>query len=331
MKRLFPVFLLVLFSTFAFRAQAQVYKANEPLAHTYSIVARDAQTGEMAVGVQSHWFSVGTSVSWGEAGVGVVATQSFTNKSFGLRGLALLKEGKTAQEALDILLSDDPGKGVRQVAILDSNGGVAAHTGVQCIQFAGDQQGVNYSVQANMMLNSTVWSAMAKAFDDSEGKPLAERVLLALEAAEAQGGDIRGRQSAALMVVEGERSDEPWNNYKINLRVDDSAAPLPELRRLYNVKLAYEHMNAGDVAVENGDMPEALEEYGAAEEMFPDNLEMKYWKAVALANNNRLEEALPIFKVIFSKDQNWKELSKRLVPLGFLAVTEDQLAEILKQ
>ncbi len=331
MKRLFPVFLLVLFSTFVFRAQAQVYKANEPLAHTYSIVARDAQTGEMAVGVQSHWFSVGTSVSWGEAGVGVVATQSFTNKSFGLRGLALLKEGKTAQEALDILLSDDPGKGVRQVAILDANGGVAAHTGVQCIQFAGDQQGVNYSVQANMMLNSTVWSAMAKAFEDGEGKPLAERVLLALEAAEAQGGDIRGRQSAALIVVDGERSDEPWNNYKINLRVDDSAAPLPELRRLYNVKLAYEHMNAGDVAVENGDMPKALEEYGAAEEMFPDNLEMKYWKAVALANNNRLKEALPIFKVIFSKDQNWKELSKRLVPLGFLAVTEDQLGEILKQ
>ncbi|GAB5526811.1 MAG: hypothetical protein Roseis2KO_46830 [Roseivirga sp.] len=331
MKRLLSVFLIALFAISAQNSIAQVFKADEPLAHTYSIVARDAKTGEMAVGVQSHWFSVGTSVSWGEAGVGVVATQSFTNKSFGLRGLALLKEGKTAQEALDILLSDDPGKGVRQVAILDAKGQVAAHTGVQCIQFAGDQQGVNYSVQANMMLNSTVWGAMARAFEESKGKPLAERVLLALEAAEAQGGDIRGRQSAALIVVDGERSDEPWNNYKINLRVDDSAAPLPELRRLYNVKLAYEHMNAGDVAVENGDMAKALEEYGAAEEMFPDNLEMKYWKAVALANNNRLDEALPIFSVIFSQDKNWKELSKRLVPLGFLAVTEEQLARILKQ
>lgn len=331
MKRLLSILPVTVFILSAQLSFAQVFRADEPLAHTYSIVARDASTGEMAVGVQSHWFSVGTSVSWGEAGVGVVATQSFTNKSFGLRGLALLKEGKTAQEALDILLSDDPGKGVRQVAILDAKGKVAAHTGVQCIQFAGDQQGVNYSVQANMMLNSTVWSAMAKAFEASEGKPLAERVLLALEAAEAQGGDIRGRQSAALMVVDGERSDEPWNNYKINLRVDDSAAPLPELRRLYNVKLAYEHMNAGDVAVENGDMAKALKEYGAAEEMFPDNLEMKYWKAVALANNNRLDEALPIFRGIFSQDKNWKELSKRLVPLGFLAVTEEQLAEILKQ
>lgn len=331
MKRLFLLLLPVLFVITTQPADAQVFKTESPLAHTYSIVARDAETGEMAVGVQSHWFSVGTGVSWGEAGVGVVATQSFTNKSFGLRGLALLKEGKTPQEVLDILLSDDEGKDVRQVAILDAQGRVAAHTGVKCIQFAGDKQGVNYSVQANMMLNSTVWGAMAKAFEDSEGKPLAERVLLALEAAEGQGGDIRGRQSAALIVVDGKKSDEPWNNHKIDLRVDDSAAPLPELRRLYNVKLAYEHMNAGDVAVENGDMPKALAEYGAAEEMFPDNLEMKYWKAVALANNSRLDEALPIFRAIFSKDKNWKELSKRLVPLGFLAVTEEQLARILQQ
>lgn len=331
MKRVIVILFISCFTLSTQSILAQVYKADAPLAHTYSIVARDAKTGEMAVGVQSHWFSVGTSVSWGEAGVGVVATQSFTNKSFGLRGLALLKEGKTAQEALDILLSDDSGKAVRQVAILDAKGGVAAHTGVQCIQFAGDKQGVNYSVQANMMLNSTVWSAMGKAFEDSEGKPLAERVLLALEAAEAQGGDIRGRQSAALILVDGETSDEPWNNHKINLRVDDSDAPLPELRRLYNVKLAYEHMNAGDVAVENGDMAKALEEYGAAEEMFPANLEMKYWKAVALANNDRLEEALPIFRVIFSKNKQWKELSKRLVPLGFLAVTEEQLKQIMAQ
>lgn len=331
MKRLVLLLLSVLFVITTQPVDAQIFKAESPLAHTYSIVARDAETGEMAVGVQSHWFSVGTGVSWGEAGVGVVATQSFTNKSFGLRGLALLKEGKTPQQALDILLSDDEGKDVRQVAILDAQGRVAAHTGVKCIQFAGDKQGVNYSVQANMMLNSTVWGAMAKAFEGSAGKPLAERVLLALEAAEGQGGDIRGRQSAALIVVDGKKSDEPWNNHKIDLRVDDSAAPLPELRRLYNVKLAYEHMNAGDVAVENGDMAKALEEYGAAEEMFPDNLEMKYWKAVALANNNRLDEALPIFWMIFSKDKNWKELSKRLVPLGFLAVTEEQLARILQQ
>ena len=310
---------------------AQVFRQDSPLAHTYSIVARDASTGEMAVGVQSHWFSVGTSVSWGEAGVGVVATQSFTNKSFGLRGLELLKQGKTAEEALSILLSDDAGEAVRQVAILDAKGNVAAHTGSQCIPFAGDRQGVNYSVQANLMLKETVWDAMAKAFEDSEGKPLAERVLLALEAAEAEGGDMRGKQSAALIVVGEEKTSEPWNNYKVNLRVDDSEAPLPELRRLYNVHRAYGHMNAGDVAVEEGDMTKALQEYGAAEAMFPDNVEMKYWKAVALANNGRMEEALPIFKRVFAKDKNWKDLSKRLVPLGFLAVDEETLRKILAQ
>lgn len=307
-----------------------MYKSDSPLAHTYSIVARDAKTGEMAVGVQSHWFSVGSSVSWGEAGVGVVATQSFVNPSFGPRGLALLKEGKNAKQALEMLLSTDEGKGVRQVAILDAKGNVAAHTGEQCIQFAGDKQGVNYSVQANMMLKSTVWDAMAKAFEASEGLPLAERVLAALEAAEKEGGDIRGKQSAALIVV-GAKKTDTWNNYKVNLRVDDSIAPLPELRRLYNVHVAYQHMNAGDVAVENGDMPGALREYGAAEAMFPDNLEMKFWKAVALANNNKLTEALPIFSHVFGRDKNWKTLTERLVPLGFLSVSQEQLSQIMKQ
>ncbi|MFT6827137.1 MAG: putative Ntn-hydrolase superfamily protein [Roseivirga sp.] len=330
MKRLTTILLTTFLLVTCLAVSAQVFKTDAPLAHTYSIVARDAKTGEMAVGVQSHWFSVGTSVSWGEAGVGVVATQSFTNKSFGLRGLALLKEGKTAEEALKILLSDDEGEAVRQVAILDVNGNVAAHTGSSCIEFAGDIQGVNYSVQANMMLKDTVWPAMAKAFENSEGKPLAERVLLALEAAENEGGDIRGKQSAALMVVNGEQSNEPWNNYKINLRVDDSSAPLPELRRLYNVHVAYEHMNAGDLAVEKGDMAGALKEYGAAEQMFPKNIEMKYWKAIALANNGRVEEAMPIFKQVFKADKNWKTLSERLVPIGFLTVTEEQLEAILK-
>lgn len=183
-------------------AKAQAFKAEEPLAHTYSIVARDPKTGELAVGVQSHWFSVGTAVPWAEAGVGAVATQSFTNKSFGPRGLALLKEGKTPEEALAILLADDEGREVRQVAIIDAQGRVAAHTGKQCIRYAGDITGKNFSVQANMMLTDKVWPAMAKAFEKSEGQPLAERVLLALQAAEQAGGDIRGKQSAALVVVQ---------------------------------------------------------------------------------------------------------------------------------
>ncbi|MCC9138445.1 DUF1028 domain-containing protein [Pontibacter silvestris] len=309
--------------------QAQVFKAEEPLAHTYSIVARDAKTGEMAVGVQSHWFSVGTAVSWAEAGVGAIATQSFTNKSFGPRGLELLKQGKSAEEALEILLSDDEGREVRQVAILDAQGRVAAHTGKQCIRYAGHITGQNFSVQANMMLSDKVWPAMAKSFEKSEGQPLAERVLMAMQAAEQEGGDIRGRQSAAMVVVKGKASDEPWNDRTIDLRVDDHEQPLEELARLLKVYRAYEHMNKGDVAVELGQMQKAMEEYGKAEAMFPNNLEMKYWHGITLANNGQIEEAVKILREVYRKDSNWKELTSRLPEVGLLELSPQNLKRVL--
>ncbi|RIJ33555.1 DUF1028 domain-containing protein [Pontibacter oryzae] len=310
-------------------AKAQVYKAEEPLAHTYSIVARDPNTGEMAVGVQSHWFSVGTAVPWAEAGVGAVATQSFTNKSFGPRGLALLKEGKTPEEALAILLADDEGREVRQVAIIDAQGRVAVHTGKQCIRYAGDITGKNFSVQANMMLTDKVWPAMARAFEKSEGQPLAERVMLALQAAEREGGDIRGRQSAALVVVPGQKA-EPWEAKTIDLRVDDHERPLDELERLLKVYRAYEHMNKGDLAVEKGQMQQAMQEYGKAEEMFPKNLEMKYWHAITLANNGQVDEAAKLLREVYKKDENWRELTSRLPEVGLLDVSKQQMDKLLK-
>lgn len=322
--------LLVYFFLFpAFSANSQLYLSQEPFAHTYSIVARDPATGEMAVGVQSHWFSVGTAVSWGEAGVGVVATQSFVNKSFGIRGLELLKKGKSASEALSELLESDEGREVRQVAILDARGNVATHTGERCIQFAGHQQGDNYSVQANMMLTNEVWPAMAKAFEGSKDLPLAERVILALEAAEKAGGDIRGKQSAALMVVKGDKDVNPWDDPMIDLRVDDSANPLEELKRLLKVYRAYEHMNKGDLAIESGDMPLALEEYGKAQSMFPDNLEMQYWTAVTLANNGKLEDAFPIFRRVFKENDHWRELTRRLPEAGLLDLSDSEIKRIL--
>ena len=172
-------------------------KSNDnAFAHTYSIVARDPRTGEMGVGVQSHWFSVGSVVSWGEAGIGVVATQSLVNKSFGLRGLELLKQGKTPQEAINILISEDEGRDVRQLSILDARGRVATHTGIKCIKHAGHKVGKDFSVQANMMLTDKVWPAMADAFEKSNNLSLPERILKSLEAAESVGGDIRGKQSA---------------------------------------------------------------------------------------------------------------------------------------
>lgn len=306
-------------------------ETGEPLAHTFSIVARDAKTGEMAVGVQSHWFSVGTIVSWGKSGVGVVATQSFVNPAYGPNGLKLMEEGNSAEAALQILVAADSGRDFRQVAFLDKNGNVSAYTGQKCISSAHHLIGNNYSVQANMMLNDDVVPAMSKAYTENVDLPLAERVLKAMLAAQHAGGDIRGKQSAALIVVGPDRVEEPWTDKLVDLRVDDSKEPLQELDRLLRVHRAYDHMNRGDLAVEQNDMVVALEEYGAAEKMFPQNLEMKYWKAVALANNGLLKEALPVFEYVFDRDRNWKELTRRLPASGLLTVTPDELLEILDQ
>jgi uncharacterized Ntn-hydrolase superfamily protein len=308
---------------------AQVFESKDPLVHTFSIVARDPQTGEIGVAVQSHWFSVGTSVSWAEAGVGAVATQSFVNKSFGICGLNLLRNGLTAQQALDSLLNSDEGREVRQVAIIDSKGNVATHTGKLCIDYAGHIKGNNFSVQANMMLTNKVPAAMATAFEKSAGKPLAERMILALEAGQGAGGDIRGRQSAAIIVVPGKSEGKPWDERSVDLRVDDNPEPIKELHRLYNVQVAYQHMNNGDLAVEKNDMAKAMDEYNAAMKMFPQNLEMQYWTAITLANNKQVDKALPVLKKVFYKDPNWKELTRRLPKVNLLTVSDADLKRIL--
>lgn len=334
MKLKLSLILFILFQIAILNSQlsiisAQIYKSDSPFAHTYSIVAFDEKTGDMGVAVQSHWFSVGTIVTWGEAGVGVVATQSFVNPAFGPGGLELLKKGKTPQEAVDELLKNDEGREFRQLAILDSKGRTASFTGKLCIQPAGNIVGKGFSVQANLMSNDRVWPAMEEAFKNSKGT-LAERMLIALEAAEEAGGDIRGKQSAALLVVRAKSTGKIWEDRMVDLRIDDHEMPLPELRRLLNVHQAYQHMNNGDLAVEKNDMESAMREYSSAMKMFPDNLEMKYWTAVALANKGNMKEAVPIFNDIFAKDNNWRILTPRLLPNGLLKVTPDQLAEIMK-
>lgn len=271
---------------------------SDPFAHTFSIVARDPQTGEMGVAVQSHWFSVGSLVSWAEAGLGAIATQSFVNPALGQDGLKLLKEGKSAQEALDILIKNDEGRDVRQLAIVDSKGRTAAWTGSKCIAEAGDIHEENFSVQANLMLNNTVWPAMAKAFKESKGQ-LAERMVAAPEAAQAAGGDIRGKQSASILIVKGTATGKLWEDREIDLRVEDNPDPIRELKRLLSVCRAYEHMNAGDLATEKNNMPEAMKEYNAAQQLFPQNAEMKFWTAVTMVNNKMIDESLPLFKTVF--------------------------------
>jgi uncharacterized Ntn-hydrolase superfamily protein len=309
------------------QSRAQPERPLRPV-HTFSIVARDPVTGELGVAVQSHWFSVGSSVPWAEAGVGAVATQSFVDPSYGKLGLELMRAGKSAPDALRSLLAGDEGRDVRQVAMIDSEGHVSAHTGAKCIEAAGNHVGKNYSTQANLMASDRVWGAMSKAFETTRGD-LAEKMLAALDAAQSVGGDIRGRQSAAIIVVAGKSTGRAWADRIFDLRVDDSPEPLKELRRLVTLQRAYNHMNAGDAATERKDNEGALREYGAAERLVPDNVEMVYWHAVALVNMNRVDESLPLFRKVFAADDNWRTLTPRLVKSGLITSDPKVLQRIL--
>lgn len=309
MKKLYLLTLLFIFSINVF---PQFYLKTEPFSHTYSVLIHDPETGEIGAAVQSHWFSVGTSVLWGEAGVGVIATQSFVNVSFGIRGLELLKKGLTPKQVLDSLINSDDGRDYRQLAIMDTKGNTAAYTGKFCVEGAGHLNGQDYSVEANLMLNNKIWPAMEKAYKETKA-PLAEKLIAVLEAAQKEGGDIRGMQSAALITFKGTSSGKPWEDKLIDLRVDDNPKPLVELKRLLKVQRAYDHMNNGDLAVEKGNMTRAMDEYSSAEKMFPDNEEMKFWHAVTLFNKNQKDKSYKIFKEVFSKNPNYRTLIKRIV------------------
>lgn len=285
--------------------------------HTYSIVARDPATGELGVAVQSHAFSVGSGVTWAEAGVGAVATQSFIDPSYGPLGLDLMRAGKSAPDALKSLLAGDDGRDVRQVAMIDASGRVAAYTGAKCIPSAGNHVGNGYSVQANLMDNDTIWPAMAKAFESAHGD-LAERMLAALDAAQAAGGDIRGMQSAAILVVKGVSSGKPWQDKIFDLRVEDSQQPLVELRRLVTMQRANNLGNDGDRYFEKKDDAAALKAYAAAEALLPDFAELSFWHAVALVNTGKVDESLPVFAKAYRLYPKFRELPPRLAKVGLL-------------
>jgi uncharacterized Ntn-hydrolase superfamily protein len=300
---------------------------NRP-AHTYSIVAIDKETGELGAAVQSHWFSVGALVPWVESGVGAVCTQSFVETSYGPLGLDLMRAGKTAEEALAGLLKADKHEDVRQVAMVDARGRVAVYTGKNCIPEAGHYVGDGFSCQANLMLKNTVWQAMARAFESTKGE-LLDRLMAALEAAEAEGGDIRGKQSAAIIVVRGKSSGVWWKDRLYDLRVEDSPAPLPELKRLIRLNKAYNHMNRGDELLTENKVEEAMKAYTTAMDMYPDNAEMIFWPAVTLASTGKVEESLPLFKKVFAMDYNWAILVPRLPQVGQLPKDKNLINKIL--
>ncbi len=330
-----PMFLadlaLLILSTFSLLSAAPL----RPVA-TYSIVARDPSSGQMGVAVQSHWFSVGPIVPWAEAGVGAVATQSFSEPAYGPLGLELMRMGRSAPEALQALVSTDAEQAVRQVAMIDVTGRVAAHTGGRCIQAAGHIVGDQYSVQANLMDSPTVWKAMARAFESAEGD-LAERLLAALEAAEGEGGDLRGRQSAAILVVSGESTGKPWVDRLFDLRVEDHPQPVSELRRLVQLQRAYHKLNEGDELWTKGEVDNAMEAYRQATEMVPDeatNGEAPFWVGVTLAASGEVNEAIPYLARAYAQDVRWAELVTRLPASGLLPESQvlvDKLVRGMKE
>lgn len=319
--------IIIVFCLFQF-SNSQVYKKSEPFAHTFSLVARDTVTGNIAVAVQSHWFSVGSTVTYAEAGVGVVATQSFVNPSYGPKGLALMKQGLSPQQALDILIANDSGEMYRQVAFMNINGDVATHTGSDCIAEAGHVQKKNFSAQANMMLKNTVWDAMAKAFETTTGD-FSDRIIAALEAGQAEKGDIRGSQSAAILIVKPEATGNSWEDVVMDLRVEDNPHPVQELKRLVKLHKAYEFMNDGDLAMEAGDTQRAQELYLSAQNLFPENIEMKYWYAINLLNNKEYNKANAILKAIFKEDPHWKTLTQRIVKNKLLVIPPKEFEKVM--
>jgi len=297
---------------------------------TYSIVAFDKETGQLGVAVQSHWFSVGSLVPWVKAGVGAVATQSFVKVEYGPNGLKLMDNGFSAKEALELLVKEDEHSDVRQVGMVDANGNADAHTGNKCIQYAGHIVGKGYTVQANLMASPTVPTAMVRAYETADGE-LVDRIMSALEAAEKAGGDIRGKQSAAIIVTSGNSTGIEWKDKLFDLRVEDHPEPIKEMKRLVRVAKAYQHANQGDLYLEEGKVDSALIEYDLAAEYYPENSELPFWTAVSLASVDRVGEALPIFKEVFERAPDLRELVPRLVPAGLLPDDEELIKEIQNQ
>ncbi|MDH3526882.1 MAG: DUF1028 domain-containing protein [Gammaproteobacteria bacterium] len=296
--------------------------------HTYSIVARDPDTGQLGVAVQSHWFAVGSLVPWAQAGIGAVATQSFIDVRYGVEGLQLMEKGLPASQALKRLLAADPNPAVRQVGMIDAEGRIAQHTGENCIQYAGHLAGSGFAVQANLMATKGVPEAMAQAYETAQGT-LAERLLVALEAAQALGGDLRGKQSAAILVVRGKAGEHPWEDTLVDLHVEDHTTPLIELRRLLRLHTAYRLMNLGDHSLDSNDVDGALAHYGQAEALAPDNLEMKFWHAVSLVNAGRIDAAISLFATIFRQDRDWQTLLPRLADEELIHVDPATLSRIV--
>ena len=294
---------------------------------TYSIVARDPETGDLGVAVQSHYFGTGSVVTWAQAGVGAVATQSIPEISYGPRGLDLMRSGTAADQALVQLVAADPMEVVRQVAFVDANGVTGTHTGAGCVGNAGHVSGHQVSMQANMMERDTVWGAMLDAYEHAGDVDLTERLLVALEAAEAEGGDVRGKQSAALLVVSGPATDAPWDQKKFDLRVDDAEVPLVELRRLVTTNRAVHRLTnvfgsgllfAPVIDPDGPELAAALTDLDAAQAGLGSNREPSFWASALLAKAGRIDEARAKFAFALETNSRWPLFLQSIAKAGVL-------------
>jgi len=293
---------------------------------TYSIVARDPATGELGVAVQTRWFNVGETVPWAQPGVGAVATQSFSEKSYGPLGLERMRAGAPAAEALAALIADDPDREVRQVGMVDAMGGSIAFTGARCVEAAGHLTAPDLSVQANMMERPTVWPAMVSAYRES-AEPLADRLMAALRAAEAEGGDVRGRQSAALLVVPA--AGPPWS-IRYDLRVEDDRAPLDELARLLRLARAYEAFDRSEAPALAGDLAAAAAAMTEAHELAPEDDQITLWTALMYARAGRMGEAINLYAEARRIEPRGAEHLRRFVARGHLPAAAGPAIEALE-
>jgi uncharacterized Ntn-hydrolase superfamily protein len=296
---------------------------------TYSIVARDPATGEFGVAVQSHFFGVGPVVPWLEPGIGAVATQATVNVSFGPMGLELLRSGQGAEEVVARLVASDSAAEKRQVAVVDAHGRAAAHTGAGCIPAFGHVIGDGFSVQGNLLRADAVWQSMATAYEGAAGRPFWERLLITLEAAEENGGDVRGRQSAALVIVAAEVTPDPWAGRLLDVRVDDHADPLRELRRLAAMSEAYRLM--GELESPSNDERPMDERYAEARAMAPDAMELVFWRGIALANSGNERAARDELSIAFAADATWRETLRHVAAAGLVGTNPALIERLLAE
>ncbi|HUV17156.1 MAG TPA: DUF1028 domain-containing protein [Ilumatobacteraceae bacterium] len=278
---------------------------------TYSVVLRDSATGALGVAVQSHWFNVASVVPWVEAGVGAIAMQSVADPMYGPRGLALMRDGVGATDALERLLAADESSHLRQVAIVDSTGSVAAHTGSGCIPHASHVTGDGWSVQGNIMRNDRVVPAMAAAAEASRGS-VSDRLFAILTAAEAAGGDLRGSQSAAMLVS----GDGPVP--AVRLSVEDHADPIGEFGRLLEIRQMYDDMEAGDEALADADPSRAAAAYERAARSPHAHNEVVFWRAHGLATVGRYDEAAAIMRPLVVANPDMSDLLGRIAAVGLI-------------